>query len=320
MFLENLFNTDNGRKITKLAKDSCSYPVMYRYWRNVLFERVMRLFVWENTYDEKTRKGIKPKEIEQRLALQGHCGITEYKGELTAFFGSFFGVTKYYDEWKYYNVHSPIYSGKRTIGKDIVVINNNAIRNPSYDLIHHYATLLAHNEVSLIMTLINARDSGGTPVASTEKQKVSITEYQNKLFNGQYGVILDAGGLGIDFSGTDKKTRQDLMEIMECREKLIKSFFSDIGVRSAFEKRNNTVQAEVEADTSLLLFNLADMLHERETACEEINSKFNTKWSVHIAEEIDYGAENERMQFDTATEVHIVEDENGLAGGEQSAM
>ena len=39
------------------------------------------------------------------------------------------------------------------------------------------------------------------------------------------------------------------MKVMETREKLIKSFYSDIGVRSAFEKRNNTVMAEVEADT-----------------------------------------------------------------------
>ena len=110
------------------------------------------------------------------------------------------------------------------------------------------------------------------------------------------------------------------MEIMETREKLIKSFYSDIGVRSAFEKRNNTVQAEVEADTSLLLLNLSDMLHQREIACKQVNGLFGTNWSVHVAEEIDYGAENERMQFDTSTETHIVEDENGLAGGEQSAL
>ena len=107
---------------------------------------------------------------------------------------------------------------------------------------------------------------------------------------------------------------------METREKLIKSFYSDIGVRSAFEKRNNTVQAEVEADTSLLLLNLSDMLLQRERACEEVNNMFGTNWSVHVAEEIDYGSENERIQFDTSTETHIVEDDDGLKGGEESAL
>ena len=121
------------------------------------------------------------------------------------------------------------------------------------------------------------------------------------------------GNLGITYAGSDRKTQQDLIDIMETREKLIKSFYSDIGVRSAFEKRNNTVQAEVEADTSLLLLNLADMLRCREKACEEVNKLFGTNWSVHVAKEIDYGTENQRIQFDTSTETHVEEDNNGLS-------
>lgn len=306
-FLGTFLNTDEGRKITTLAKESCTYNVKYGYWRDALFERVMKLFVWENTGD------LKPKEIEQRLILKGHCGIAEYKGELTAFYGSFYGVTKYMDEWTNYIVRCPIYTGEKKIGTDVVVIDNNSLRNPTFELVHHYATMLAHTEVSLINCLINARDSGGVPIASTEKQKASIREYQNQLFNGKYGVVTDIGNLGVTYAGSDRKTQQDLIDIMETREKLIKSFYSDIGVRSAFEKRNNTVQAEVEADTSLLLLNLADMLKCRERACEEVNKLFGTNWSVHVAREIDYGAENQRIQFDTSTEAHVEEDNNGLS-------
>ena len=310
-FLGTFLNTDEGRKITTLAKESCTYNVKYGYWRDSLFERVMKLFVWENTGD------LKPKEIEQRLILNGHCGIAEYNGELTAFYGTFYGVTKYMDEWTNYIVRCPIYTGNKKIGTDIIVIDNNSLRNPTFELVHHYATMLAHTEVSLINCLINARDSGGVPIASTEKQKTSIREYQNQLFNGKYGVVTDVGNLGITYAGSDRKTQQDLIDIMETREKLIKSFYSDIGVRSAFEKRNNTVQAEVEADTSLLLLNLADMLKCRERACEEVNKLFGTNWSVHVAREIDYGAENQRIQFDTSTETHVEEDNNGLSTGSE---
>ena len=309
MFLDDFLRTEDGHKITKLQKENCSYNFLYKYWREQLFERIMRLFVWENTYDPETREGVPPKEIEMRLILKGHCGIAEYKGELTAFFGSFYGPTKYYDEWTGYTVRCPVYSGTKTIGKDIVIINNNAIRNPSFNLVHHYATLLGHTETSLINCLINVRDSGGVPVVSTEKQKQSIIDYQNKIFNGQYGVVTDIGNLGIEYMGTDKNTNQDLMKIMESREKLIKSFYSDIGVRSAFEKRNNTVMAEVEADTSLLLLNLSDMIKQREYACEQVNAMFGTDWKCHVAEEIDYGSENERVQFDTTTVTHVQEDE-----------
>lgn len=301
MFLEEYVENKEGSKVLKLARESTTYNRGYMYWRDALFERVMRLFVWEGTGE------LKPKEIEQRLHIAGHCGITKINGEkeLTAMFGTFYGVTKYIDEFTNYMVRCPIYSGKRTIGKDIVVINNNSLRNATYYLIHHYAVLLAHTEVTLVNELVNARDSGGIPIASTEKQKASILDYQGKVYNGQYGVVSDMGMLGVNYAGTDRKTAQNIMDIIEVREKLIKSFYSDIGVRSAFEKRNNTVQAEVEADTSLLLLNLSDMLDCRKKACEEVNDMFGTNWSVHVAEEIDYGAENQRTMFDSNTEIHV---------------
>ena len=300
MFLQNLGDLNAYDSIPKLARESSTFNAGYLYWRDQLFERVMRLFVWENTGD------VKPKEIEQRLLLAGHCGITKIKNEntLTAMFGSFHGVTKYLDEWKFYNVRCPIYSGSRTIGKDVIVINNNSIRNPLYPLVHHYSILLAHTDVTLVDCLVNARDAGGVPVVSTEKQKQSVAEYQGKIFNGQYGAVTDIGNLGIQYVGADRKTSQGLQDLITTREKILKSFYSDIGVRSAFEKRSNSVEAEVEADTSLLLLNLSDMIDSRKKGAEEVNKLFGTNWTVHIAEEIDYGIENEIIQFDTNTEVH----------------
>lgn len=300
MFLQNLGDLSSYDAIPKLARESSTFNAGYVYWRDQLFERVMRLFVWENTGD------VKPKEIEQRLLLAGHCGITKIKkeNELTAMFGSFHGVTKYLDEWRFYNVRCPIYAGTRTIGKDVIVINNNSLRNPLYPLVHHYAILLAHTDVTLVDCLVNARDAGGVPVVSTEKQKQSVAEYQGKIFNGQYGAVTDIGNLGIQYIGSDRKTAQGLQDVIITREKILKSFYSDIGVRSAFEKRSNSVEAEVEADTSLLLLNLSDMIDAREKGAEEVNKLFGTNWTVHIAEEIDYGSENERIQFDTNTEVH----------------
>lgn len=299
MFLTSYIDIDTkeGQKISKLARESCTFNAFYEYWRDELFERIMRLFVWENTYEIKNNKviGIKPKEIEQRLLLQGHCGISVLDGEteLTAFFGNFYGVGKYLDEKPNYIIRCPIYSGSRTIGDDIVVIDNNSLRNPAYDLAHHYAILLAHAEVSLVHGLVNVRDAGGVPIASTEKQKQSIAQYQGKVFNGQYGVVTDVGNIGLQYAGSDRKTSQNIVDIHMIREKILKSFYSDIGVRSAFEKRSNSVEAEVEADTSLLLLNLADMIDSREKGAKAVNEMYGTNWTVHIAEEIDYGTENE---------------------------
>ena len=301
MFLQDLFSTETGQRMNKWARENSTFNACYMYWREQLFERIMRLFVWEDTGD------VKPKEIEQRLLINGHCGIAEFKGELTAFYGSFNGVTKYQDEWTHYNVWCPIYADRKKIGTDVIVIDNTSIRNSAMALIHHYAVMLGHTEVTLVNLLVNARDAGGVPIAATEKQKQSIHSYLAKLFNGQYGVVTDTGSLGVTYAGSDRKTQQELMKVMETREKLIKSFYSDIGVRSAFEKRNNTVMAEVEADTSLLLLNLSDMLHCREIGADAVNERFGTNWKVHVAEEIDYNSENARMQFDTVTQVHVKE-------------
>lgn len=290
MFLSELKKEQDSNEIFTYAKQSCTYKAYYEYWIEQLFERIMRLFVWENTDD------VEPKEIEERLLLQGHCGITKILGEkeLTAMFGNFYGVSKYVDDKPYYMVRCPLYSGSRTIGKDIVVIRNNSLKNSTYSLVHHYATLLAHNEVTLVDTLINVRDGGGIPIATTEKQKQSIIAYQSKVFNGQYGVVTDIGNLGLQYIGSDRKTHQNIMDIVTTREKILKSFYSDIGVRSAFEKRSNSVEAEVEADTSLLLLNLSDMLDSRKKGAEEVNKLFGTNWNVHIAKEIDYSTEKSK--------------------------
>ena len=67
--------------------------------------------------------------------------------------------------------------------------------------------------------------------------------------------------------------------------------------------------AEVEADTSLLLLNLSDMIESRKKGADKVNKMFGTNWSVHIAEEIDYSTANERVAFDTVQETHVKNNE-----------
>lgn len=305
-YLEELsvaYDAKDSDELIEYKLKACTYPAYYSYWTNNLFERLMRLFVWENTCEIVDGKvvGVEPKQIESRLILRGFAVASKLKPtdkELTMFFGSMFDPTKYYDEWKRVNVRCPIYAGTRTIGNDAIIINNTAIRTPSYMHVHHYATLLAHTEVTLVDMLVDARDNGGVPIARTQKQFESIRAYQNKRFIGKYGVVTDIGGLGVDYAGSDRKTSQNISEIVETRNKLIRAFYSDIGVRSNFEKRSNVNSAEVEGNTSMLEFNVSDMLDQREIAAEKVNDLFGTNWSVHIAEEIDYERiEQEEREF-----------------------
>ena len=73
----------------------------------------------------------------------------------------------------------------------------------------------------------------------------------------------------------------------------MKSFYSDIGVRASFDKRSNAVIDEVTADTSMLLYNVSDMLEERKRGADAVNSMFGTSWTVRLSDEIDYTDENQ---------------------------
>lgn len=293
-----------GIDITKYAMENSTYSAFYFYWRDELFGRTMRLF-------KEVTDPVPPKEIEIRLMLRGHCGIAimPRDNELTAFFGTFSGVSKYFDEKPFYYVTSPIWSKTLKIGREVEVIDNNILRNPLYDLIHHYAQLLAHVEVTFIDTNVNARMAGGIPVATTEKQRTSILDFLGKVFNGQRNVVTDIGNLGLDFVGANTSTAQPVEALWNARTRILASFLSDIGVKSGIDKRSNTVTDEINADTPSLLINLDDMLNSRKEGFERVNKHFDTNWTVELNPDINYV--NDFINPETDLDKGGAIDENG---------
>lgn len=278
----------DNRALSFFQKNGGTFLTGLEFWRENLFERIMRLFVWSNT------DPVSPKEIEQRLLIQGHCGVFNFSDpstkitELTAMYGNFYGVGKYMDELPYYMMRCPVWSGSTKVGVNSVIISNNSLRNSALPLVDHYAYLLAHSDVTISKAMIQARDSGGVPVATSDKQKEDIISYQKKLYNGEDGVIIDFGALGVAFAGADKHTAQNIVDLMDVRQRLLKNFYADIGVRASFEKRSNATVNEVEADTSMLLLNIADMIEARKQGASAVNDMFGTDWRVEIAPEINY--------------------------------
>lgn len=271
--------------ISQYARENSTYSAFYFYWRDELFSRVMRLF-------KEQTDPIPTKEIEIRLMMQGHVGIAplKYSGktELTAFWGVPNGIGKYRDELPFYSCRCPVWAGNLKVGDEVIVIDNNILRNPLYDMIHHYAILLAHNEVTYIHTMVNARSANGIPIASTTKQKKSIKEFIGKVFNGQYDVVTDIGNMGIDYAGAHTGTAIGADELWNARERILASFLSDIGVKTGLDKKSNSVVDEVNAGTPSMLINLKDMLASRQEGFERVNKRFGTNWSVELNEDIDY--------------------------------
>lgn len=290
MFLDDY----NQKSIDKLIKSGGTFKAGYDYWKNILFERAMRLFVWKGPDED----GIPQREIEIALLTGGMCGVTnKYKKTLSAFAGWYSGnPTQYYDIYTDFAVHSPVYSNILKINKDVAVIENNSLKNSLMPLISRYASLLAHTEVTIINVLINTRDKV-VPTVMTDQQKQAIETYRNNLCNGKITPITDPAFSTIKFIPVETSNQTAIKDLIETRENLLDAFYHDIGVKTAWNKKGNMIQEEVQADSPMLLLNLNDMLNSRIKGCERVNALYDRNWSVDIAPELKYneveGADND---------------------------
>lgn len=267
-------------------KESSSFTLAYNYWVNNLFERICRLFEWTNTGDD-LEGGIDPIHIEKPLLLFGNVGIAKYENELTAFAGSYSGVSKYYDRYPYFLVRSPQYSGLYTIGKDIAIIRNNANETNMQHICHRYAIMLAHTEVTLVTLLVNARVSS-VPTVNNNKQKAIVDDWRSGVYNGKINTIVDSGFLSVKWQDVNLNSGVNIKDLMEVRENLLCSFYHDVGVRTTQTKKGNLIQAELQGNDAMLLLNIDDMLDARKRGCEFVNKLFGTNWSVKKCKELEY--------------------------------
>lgn len=303
-YLENIAS---NKSLAKMAKSGGNFNAAHTYWMNVLFERTVRLFVW-NGPDED---GIPQKEIETALMIGGMCGITnKYKKKLAAFNGYYAGTpTVYYDRFEDFSVHSPVYSGVLKVGKQVAVIENNSVRNSVMPLVNKYASLLAHCDVTLINVLINMRDKT-IPVASTAAEKTALENYRNSLCNGKVVPILDPAFSMAKFITVPNTDNSQLKDLMETRRDLLNAFYNDIGVKTSWNKKGNMISEEVEANDSMLLLNLNDMLAARQKGVEMVNEMYGTNWTVDISPELKYNdIEKEENEDEESESTESVETE-----------
>lgn len=252
------------------------------YWKHILLSIIMRLFEWDGLPFEQ-------KEIEVQLALGGFTGfLFDTKIGFFVNMGGMSGVTQYPDEFTTFVFSNPLASGIRKIDKDCVICNNNEIRFPSMFLIDRYALLLAHADLSLQAILINSRATG---ILSASNQAVadSVASFYKALENGNTLAIVDNNGMeslvnseGLRQIATSYPSSNSIIDFYTIMRNLLKSFYSDLGIKSSNEKRERLITEEVEAEDESLLLNVDNMLASRQMACEKINRIFGLNVSVKL--------------------------------------
>ena len=277
MFIENYYSDK------KIEKEVLELPRSLNYWLETLFEKCVRMFEWRGLPNT-----IPQKEIEQRLILDGYCGlVNDKKAGLIVASGGLSGVTPYCDEFKNFTYAAPECAGGTfELGKNVALIENTSLRNPLLPMILRYSDLLAHAEISLKMALINNRVNNAYAVESNEIAE-SVNAYYNKIYNGKNGSILDDSLVSGVQNIANTRTSGVVAECIEARNDILRAFFAEIGVRFAKDKKERVVVDEVRADNQMLLLNINDMKRQRKKACEEINRVFGLNVSVELSEEFE---------------------------------
>lgn len=283
---------DDFNKITLVSKKKLNFNKCFKKWRNFLVNRVIDLFTWNNLPDMgMLNQPIPQKEIEILLACIGFCGFTEFRrtNSYGIVYGSMSGVTNYPDMFKTFTYSTPLESGMKDIDKNLVVINNNQLRNPTMELIEDYATLLAHTDLSLQAILINSRATALIK-AKTQQQVDAIAHFYKALSDGKTLAILDNAedlnasltDSGMEMFNLNYPQSMNIDSYYQIRENLLRSFYADIGINSNRDKRERVVQAELDTNLNRVLFNIDDMLQCRKDACEQINTMFGLNISVEL--------------------------------------
>lgn len=251
---------------------------------NLLFEKCVRIFKWN-----EVPKNLPQREIEKYIISLGFCGFVNDRncGYMVSN-GGMSAPTQYDDVFKKFTYARPTAKGGTvTIGKDCVIIRNTSMMNSLSGLIRRTASQLAHADITLRAALVNYR-ANDVLVADDDSSAESIKAYYDSLYEGNLKAIVDENVISSIKNLSSSRSYADLLKLTDVKNEIMRSFFAEIGIRQKSDKRERLVTEEVDSDSMMLLFNIHDMLEQRQIACEEINKIFGLNMSVELSEEWDY--------------------------------
>lgn len=264
----------------------------YNYWFNKLLTRCMSIFEYSNLPDT-----LPEREIELNTLLTGHCVIFKKKlnivTQCTTLYGNEDSI--YYYPTKAVYANPKIGYGTLKIGYDCEIIYNTPLQNNIFymnsdggmlSLIQRYARQLADIESSINIYIVNTR-AISYPTASNDNVKQSLENFFNKIAIGERAVVSDSAIIenfrNVDI--TQGHFKDGINDLLIARDKILEMFYRDIGVKFYNPKKAQVTEDEVESNDQLLLISLKDMLRQRKSDLERVNSMFGTNIGVEISDE-----------------------------------
>ena len=263
-------------------------------------------------------------ELENLLQKNGFACVAQVEGSLYAFDGGLGGEPDVYYRPTICTVANPALKLTRDfeIDKDCVIVKNDSNMVGLSHTIAKYNTLLAENEITMLIALINSRMNiifSGADSAT----KASAEQYLNMIVQGKLGVISDNAfleSLKIQIGST---TRNNVFEDLIRLNQYLKAGLNNaIGLNAnSAMKKERLITAEIDVNNTALYPLIDDMLECRRNAIEKINAMFETDISVELNSSWDYRDLNGMSIHNTESEISledIQQEDNGDNGDDMN--
>ena len=269
----------------------------------ITYNKTMAMFKYHNLPDT-----IPCYELENLLQKNGFACVAQVEGSLYAFDGGLGGEPDVYYRPTICTVANPALKLTRDfeIDKDCVIVKNDSNMVGLSHTIAKYNTLLAENEITMLIALINSRMNiifSGADSAT----KASAEQYLNMIVQGKLGVISDNAfleSLKIQIGST---TRNNVFEDLIRLNQYLKAGLNNaIGLNSnSAMKKERLITAEIDVNNTALYPLIDDMLECRRIAIEKINAMFETDISVELNSSWDYRDLNGMSIHNTESEISL---------------
>ena len=269
----------------------------------ITYNKTMAMFKYHNLPDT-----IPCYELENLLQKNGFACVAQVEGSLYAFDGGLGGEPDVYYRPTICTVANPALKLTRDfeIDKDCVIVKNDSNMVGLSHTIAKYNTLLAENEITMLIALINSRMNiifSGADSAT----KASAEQYLNMIVQGKLGVISDNAfleSLKIQIGST---TRNNVFEDLIRLNQYLKAGLNNaIGLNSnSAMKKERLITAEIDVNNTALYPLIDDMLECRRDAIEKINAMFETDITVELNSSWDYRDLNGMSIHNTESEISL---------------
>lgn len=292
----NIFKLRGKQKDTALSnktkydliEDVTDVFAGYNYYVNYLYEKLIRIFKYDNLPSTIPRDAL-----ENYILTFGYAGITKTKIDessdeiLVAVPCTKYGVGLYPNYEPLAQYCTPLIQGTDlVVGSDIVIVKNNSYQISCDNIVKRYARQLADFDATVNILTSNAR----IPVLPSFDNEESAESYKavmvaNRL--GQVDTVLDKSFIqkGTFTPYADNSTISKIEDVVKARNEILRTFLSEIGITTANDKRERMVVDEVNVNSQMLLFNVADMLECRQNAIKEVNALYGTDIKVDLSDE-----------------------------------